>query len=95
MRNGEGVAIINHMENKFSLMKSMIHLKGDLNYHNYRYHVLDDPVISDAEFDRMLVKLREMEEAHPDMGYARFAHPAQWRGRRPTSSAKFRTPRRF
>jgi len=35
-------------------------LKRELNYHNYRYHVLDDPIISDAEFDRMLVKLRKM-----------------------------------
>jgi len=41
-------------------------LKGELNFHNYRYHVLDDPLISDAEFDQMLVRLRGMEEAHPE-----------------------------
>ncbi len=41
-------------------------LKRELNYHNYRYHVLDDPIISDAEFDRMLVKLRKMEAEHPE-----------------------------
>ena len=41
-------------------------LKGEINYHNYRYHVLDEPLISDAEFDRLLVRLRRMEETHPE-----------------------------
>jgi DNA ligase (NAD+) len=41
-------------------------LKTQLNYHNYRYHVLDSPVISDYEFDQMLFKLRRMEEEHPE-----------------------------
>ncbi len=41
-------------------------LKQDINFHNYRYHVLDDPVISDAEFDKMLVRLRVIEEQHPE-----------------------------
>ncbi len=59
------IAIINHMENIFS-HEEYESLKGELNYNNYRYHVLDDPVISDAEFDRMLVQLRKMEEAHPE-----------------------------
>ena len=30
-------------------------LREQINDHNYRYYVLDDPVISDAEYDRMLV----------------------------------------
>lgn len=41
-------------------------LKRELNYHNYRYHVLDAPVISDAEYDRLLLRLREIEGQHPD-----------------------------
>jgi DNA ligase (NAD+) len=41
-------------------------LKSEINYHNYRYHVLDNPVISDYEFDRMLAALRQMEESHPE-----------------------------
>ncbi len=41
-------------------------LREQINFHNYRYHVLDDPVISDAEYDRLLVELRQIEEAHPD-----------------------------
>ena len=42
-------------------------LKNELNYHNYRYHVLDNPVISDYEFDRMLTKLKQMEANHPEL----------------------------
>jgi len=41
-------------------------LKSEINLHNYRYHVLDAPIISDAEYDRMLVELREIETQHPE-----------------------------
>src|SRR3972149_1792719 len=37
-----------------------------LNYHSYRYHVLDTPVISDYEYDKMLKRLLELEAAHPE-----------------------------
>ncbi|MGA7564291.1 MAG: NAD-dependent DNA ligase LigA [Desulfobaccales bacterium] len=40
-------------------------LREQINYHNYRYYVLDDPVISDAEFDRLLRELAELEERYP------------------------------
>jgi len=48
------------------LHSRLIILREQINFHNYRYHVLDDPVISDAEYDRLLVELRQIEEAHPD-----------------------------
>jgi len=41
-------------------------LRQELNYHNYRYHVLDAPVISDYEYDRMLAELRQLEAEHPE-----------------------------
>jgi len=41
-------------------------LKGQIHSHNYRYHVLDAPVISDAEFDRLLNELKRIEAEHPD-----------------------------
>lgn len=41
-------------------------LKKQVNFHNYRYHVLDAPVISDAEFDKLLNELRQIEAEHPD-----------------------------
>jgi DNA ligase (NAD+) len=39
-------------------------LREQLNYHNYRYYVLDDPVVSDAEFDRLMAELTRLEEAY-------------------------------
>jgi DNA ligase (NAD+) len=39
-------------------------LVKDLNYHSYRYHVLDAPVISDAEYDRLFRQLQELEEKY-------------------------------
>ena len=41
-------------------------LRHEIHLHNYRYHVLDDPVISDYEFDRLLAELREIEAEHPE-----------------------------
>ena len=38
-----------------------------LRYHNYRYYVLDQPEISDAEFDRLFRRLLELEAAHPEL----------------------------
>jgi DNA ligase (NAD+) len=39
-------------------------LVKDLNYHCYRYHVLDSPVISDAEYDRLYFRLKDLEEEY-------------------------------
>jgi len=41
-------------------------LKSEVHFHNYRYHVLDAPVISDYEYDQLLVELRQIEDVHPD-----------------------------
>lgn len=40
-------------------------LHEQLNYHNYRYYVLDNPEIPDAEYDRMLRELQELEARYP------------------------------
>ncbi len=41
-------------------------LKQQIHFHNHRYHVLDAPLISDAEFDRLVVELKQIESEHPD-----------------------------
>ena len=41
-------------------------LKQEINFHNYRYHVLDAPVISDAEYDKLAAELKAIEAEHPD-----------------------------
>lgn len=41
-------------------------LVQEINFHNYRYHVMDSPVISDVEYDRLLAELRQIEARHPE-----------------------------
>ena len=41
-------------------------LKEQVHLHNYRYHVLDAPIISDLEYDRLLNELKALEAEHPD-----------------------------
>ena len=42
-------------------------LRDVLDYHLYRYHVLDDPEISDAEYDVIYDELVALERAHPEL----------------------------
>ncbi len=42
-------------------------LREKLRYHEYRYYVLDDPEISDAAFDRLMDRLKELEAAHAEL----------------------------
>jgi len=47
------------------IKKKIEKLKDQINYHNYRYYVLDSPEISDAEYDRLFDELVELEKKHP------------------------------
>jgi DNA ligase (NAD+) len=42
-------------------------LREEIGQHNHRYYVLDDPSVSDADFDAMLVELRQLEAEHPQL----------------------------
>src|SRR6201981_1575515 len=42
-------------------------LREQIRHHEYRYYVLDDPEISDAEFDRLMNELKKLEAAHPEL----------------------------
>ncbi len=42
-------------------------LREQIDYHNYRYYVLDDPEIPDSEYDRLMRELQELEAAHPEL----------------------------
>ena len=55
-------------------------LRQELAYHNHRYYVLDAPEVSDAEYDRLMRELQELETRAPGARHAGLAHPA--RGRR-------------
>jgi DNA ligase (NAD+) len=49
-----------------ALKQQLEELRKATNEHNYRYHVLDAPVISDAEYDKLLGELRAIESEHPE-----------------------------
>jgi DNA ligase (NAD+) len=42
-------------------------LRAQLHEHNYRYYVLNDPIITDTEYDRLYRELVELEDAHPEL----------------------------
>ena len=67
----------------------IIALRKQLEKHNYHYHVLDDPLISDAEYDRLFQRLIELEAAHPQLASPN--SPTQKIGAPPLD--KFRTVR--
>lgn len=63
------------------IKKEIEKLVKELNYHNYRYYVLDSPVISDEEYDMMLRRLKELEE---QWGYTLPDSPTQRVGASPS-----------
>ena len=66
-------------------------LRKEVNYHLYRYHVLDAPVISDAEYDALYRELVELETANPELVTAE--SPTQRAGATPSDVfAKVRHP---
>ena len=42
-------------------------LREQIRHHNYRYHVLDDPEVPDAEYDRLMRELQSLEAKHPEL----------------------------
>lgn len=47
--------------------KEVDDLRREIERHNYRYYVLDDPVVSDAEYDALMRQLTQIEEEYPDL----------------------------
>lgn len=50
-----------------SVQEQITALRTTLRHHEYLYHVMDTPEIPDSEYDRLMVQLRELESAHPDL----------------------------
>ena len=50
-----------------SIQARIATLRAEINEHNYRYYVLDAPIISDAEYDRLLRELQQLEATHPEL----------------------------
>ena len=56
-----GTAVAKNVENEIA------ELRDNLRYHEHRYYVLDDPEISDLEFDKLMQRLQDLERQHPDL----------------------------
>jgi DNA ligase (NAD+) len=55
------------MDDLQAIQARVADLRTQIEYHNYRYYTLDDPVISDAEYDALFRELQELETAHPEL----------------------------
>jgi len=74
------------------LLSQYEELKAQVNAHNYRYHVLDAPIISDLEYDRLLNELKQIEADHAD--WITSDSPTQRAGSKPADRfEKIRHPR--
>jgi DNA ligase (NAD+) len=49
------------------ILNRAVELRDLLNEYNYRYHVLDDPSVSDAQYDKLYMELRDLELQHPEL----------------------------
>lgn len=50
-----------------SVEKEIEKLRDEIRYHEHRYYVLDDPEISDFEFDKLMRRLQDLEREHPEL----------------------------
>src|SRR5882672_7518759 len=79
-------------------------LRAEIEHHNYRYYALDDPEVSDAEYDRLMRELQALEQRFPELvdprsptqrvGGAPVAEFGEVEHRMPCSRSRTRSPRR-
>ncbi len=50
-----------------AIKKRVEKLREEIEYHNYRYYILDQPEISDAQYDRLMRELEKLEEEYPEL----------------------------
>lgn len=50
-----------------SIEQQLTELRTTLRHHEYLYHVMDTPEIPDADYDKLLRELRELEALHPEL----------------------------
>ena len=52
-------------DNHDDIIKKIEEIREKIRYHNYCYYVLDDPIISDVEYDQLMRELMELEKEYP------------------------------
>ncbi len=71
------------ISNSNDVKKKIEELREEIRYHNHRYYVLNDPIISDAEYDQLMKELIELERKYPQ--YISSSSPTQRVGIEPVS----------
>ena len=54
------------LESHDKIEKEILELRREIEKHNYKYHVIDDPLVSDADYDRLFRRLVELERQYPE-----------------------------
>ncbi len=75
--------MVHNSDNHNNIIKKIEELREKIRYHNYHYYVLDDPTVSDAEYDRLMRNLIELEKNYPR--YITLSSPTQRVGIEPVS----------
>ena len=55
------------MKNSEKIRKDVESLREQIRYHDWRYYILNDPELSDREYDRLMERLEHLERAHPEL----------------------------
>ena len=58
---------LENIESEEEAKEAVSQLRESIRYHNYRYYVMDDPVISDTEYDKLMRQLQKLEAEYPDL----------------------------
>ena len=58
---------LNKIDSKETAGKAVEQLRNAIQHHNYRYYVLDDPIISDSEYDELMQMLQTLEQQYPEL----------------------------
>jgi len=75
--------MVHNSDNYDDIVKKIEELREKIRYHNYCYYVLDDPIISDVEYDQLMRELMELEKENPQ--YIAPSSPTQRVGIEPVS----------
>jgi DNA ligase (NAD+) len=75
--------MVHNSDNYDDIIKKIEEVREKIRYYNYRYYVLDDPIISDAEYDQLMKELAEWETKYPQ--YINSSSPTQRVGIEPVS----------
>jgi len=75
--------MVHNSNNHDDIIKKIEEIREKIRSHNYRYYVLDDPIISDAEYDQLMKELMDWEKKYPQ--YITSSSPTQRVGIEPVS----------